>query len=64
MLVEEDGSKIFLVDFQKKVIDNFREDRNRKKDKQRAHEEDNTPDSDIPPPQNEGEEWYNLFLNV
>ena len=54
-ITEEDGSKIFLVDFQKKAIDNIREERSkqREKEERRQQEEDN----DIPPPKDESEEW-------
>ncbi|XP_076076675.1 coiled-coil domain-containing protein 174-like isoform X1 [Mytilus galloprovincialis] len=48
---EEDGSKVFLVDFQKKVIDNLLEERNKQKEVEQIC------DADIPVAKDEGEEW-------
>ncbi|XP_063403452.1 coiled-coil domain-containing protein 174-like [Mytilus trossulus] len=56
---EEDGSKVFLVDFQKKVIDNLLEERNKKREEEahRVSEDEQICDADIPVAKDEGEEW-------
>lgn len=57
LFIEEDGSKVFLVDFQKKAIDNIREEREQqRKEEERLLEEDIISDVDVLP-KDEGEEW-------
>ena len=57
VFIEEDGSKVFLVDFQKKAIDNIREEREQqRKEEERLQEEDIISDYDVPS-KVEGEEW-------
>ncbi|XP_060071646.1 coiled-coil domain-containing protein 174-like [Ylistrum balloti] len=62
---EEDGSKLYLVDFEKKVIDQMidvrekdREARKREEENERRkQEEEILSKADIPPPANKEEEW-------
>ncbi|XP_052086891.1 coiled-coil domain-containing protein 174-like isoform X2 [Mytilus californianus] len=56
---EEDGSKVFLVDFQKKVIDNILEERNKQRDEEEKGmlEDNHISDADIHHPKDKGEEW-------
>ncbi|XP_071151754.1 coiled-coil domain-containing protein 174-like [Mytilus edulis] len=56
---EEDGSKVFLVDFQKKVIDNLLEERNKQRDEEghRLSKDEQICDAYIPVAKDEGEEW-------
>ncbi|XP_069132891.1 coiled-coil domain-containing protein 174-like [Argopecten irradians] len=62
---EEDGSKLYLVDFEKKVIDQMidvrEKDRERKKrdeeEEMRRKEEEILSKADIPPPASKDEEW-------
>ncbi|XP_046328027.2 coiled-coil domain-containing protein 174-like [Haliotis rufescens] len=59
---EEDGSGVFLVDFQKKVIDNIVEARDREYSKGRQLPADNQDEEEmlsdtVPPPSDPQEEW-------
>ncbi|CAG2239487.1 Coiled-coil domain-containing protein 174 [Mytilus edulis] len=56
---EEDGSKVFLVDFQKKVIDNLLEERNKQREEEghRLSKDEQICDAYIPVAKDEGEEW-------
>ncbi|KAK3097850.1 hypothetical protein FSP39_013820, partial [Pinctada imbricata] len=58
---EEDGSKVFLIDFQKKVIDNIVEkrerDRKEEEERQARAEEEILSKVDTPLPANKDEEW-------
>ncbi|OWF54814.1 coiled-coil domain-containing protein 174-like [Mizuhopecten yessoensis] len=62
---EEDGSKIYLVDFQKKVIDQMVDVREKDREKRKKEEEEELRNqeeeilskADIPPPASKDEEW-------
>lgn len=61
---EEDGSGLFLVDFQKKVIDGVLEKRDRAREEEEERqrreieEEKQQLQEPVPEPENEDEEWY------
>lgn len=64
-VLDEDGSGVFLVDFQKKVLDNVEENREkerREKEEREAEEERQLQAEPIPEPETEEEEWYGSFL--
>ncbi|XP_062603949.1 coiled-coil domain-containing protein 174-like [Saccostrea cucullata] len=58
---EEDGSQVYLVDFQKKAIDRIVEDRDKRRkeeeEERERQEEELLKHAVVPPPANEGEEW-------
>ncbi|XP_022291209.2 coiled-coil domain-containing protein 174-like isoform X2 [Crassostrea virginica] len=58
---EEDGSQVYLVDFQKKAIDKIVEDRDRRRkeeeEERERKEEELLSKAVVPPPANEDEEW-------
>ncbi|XP_061193538.1 coiled-coil domain-containing protein 174-like [Saccostrea echinata] len=58
---EEDGSQVYLVDFQKKAIDKIVEDRDKRRkeeeEERERQEEELLKHAVVPPPANEEEEW-------
>ena len=65
IVTEEDGSQVYLVDFQKKAIDKIVEDRDRRRkeeeEERERKEEALLSKAVVPPPANEDEEWLVLF---
>lgn len=65
IVIEEDGSQVYLVDFQKKAIDKIVEDRDRRRKEEEEERERKVEEllskAVVPPPANEDEEWLVLF---